>query len=220
MSDNKCPECGSEIEDYAKFCRNCGAEIKHESADEKRCPKCGSEIAENAKFCKNCGASFESETGLRCSHCGCELKSEAFCPDCGKPTGIKTCPSCRQQSVNEDYCPTCGYKLNKNIKTCASCGSTMDITAKVCAKCGARVVNKSPFISFVLSLIFPGIGQFYNGQNHKGILLAVGYIVSWILTLILIGAVLAIIIWIYGMYDAYVSAKALNRGEVLEDKLF
>lgn len=239
LANKICHDCGEEQDETFKYCKNCGAllssvnnhvisidedETKDDSRDVGVCPECGEKQEIFAKFCRNCGASLSSENNdeniMRCSNCGAELHNEAFCPDCGKATGIKICPNCRQQTVNEDFCSVCGYRINPNVKICSNCGSKMDVQAKVCAKCGAGVTHKSPFIAFVLSLIFPGLGQLYNNQNHKGVLLIVGYIVAWILCLILIGFILALLIWVYGMYDAVVSAKALNRGELLEDKLF
>lgn len=188
----------------------------------KTCSQCGSKQDPSARFCRNCGAPLSGSDSevIRCRWCGCELESEAYCPDCGKPTGITVCPNCRQKSVNEDYCSVCGYKINKNIKTCTNCGSKVDADAKICAYCGAGVANKSPVIALVLSLLFPGLGQFYNNQNRKAVILIAGYVVSVILCLILIGVIPAIVIWIYGMYDAFVSAKAINDGEILEDKIF
>ena len=239
MANKICPECGTEQEDVAKFCKNCGAsipdkeeinisEVKEDDTSSEgsiACPECGAPQSPEARFCRNCGATLSGETkndgsASRCAHCGCELHNEEFCPDCGNPTGIKICPQCRQKSINENYCPTCGYRLNANVKTCSSCGSQMDAKAQVCASCGARVSHKSPALSFILSLLFPGLGQLYNGQNTKAITLIIAYIVSWVLTLILIGAILALIIWVYGMYDAYTSAKAINNGETVEDKIF
>lgn len=188
----------------------------------KTCSQCGVEQDPSARFCRNCGAPLsepDSEV-IRCRWCGCELENEAYCPDCGKATGITVCPNCRQKSVNEDYCSVCGYKINKNIKTCTNCGSNVDAEAKVCANCGAGVANKSPVIALLLSMLFPGLGQLYNNQNRKAAILIAGYIASVILCLILIGVIPAIVIWIYGMYDAFVSAKAINNGEILEDKIF
>ena len=190
----------------------------------KTCPECGEKQSDEAKFCRNCGAALDNavknDGGIRCAHCGCELNTEQFCPDCGNPTGINICPQCRQKSVNENYCPTCGFKLNPNVRTCTSCGSQIDAGAQVCAACGARVPYKSPIIALVLSLLFPGLGQLYNGQTNKGITLIIAYVVFWILSLILIGIILAILIWLYGMYDAFTSANALNNGEILEDRIF
>ncbi|WP_407378968.1 zinc-ribbon domain-containing protein [Methanobrevibacter sp.] len=190
----------------------------------KICPECGAEQEIFAKFCKNCGSQLSDENKndnvMKCSYCGTELSDEAFCPDCGKSTGIKICPNCRQKTVNEDYCSVCGYKINKNIKICANCGNKIDARAKVCAHCGANVAGKNPVVALILSFIFPGLGQLYNNQNQKGLTLIIAYIVSWILALLLIGIVLAILVWIYGMYDAFVSAKAINNGELLEDRIF
>jgi TM2 domain-containing membrane protein YozV len=232
MTKKICPECGNEQDNLGNYCKNCGALLLDENessqnigSDAKVCPECGAEQINQAKFCKNCGASLENETRndndwLKCAHCGCELNAEQFCPDCGKPTGIKVCPKCMKKSVNENYCPTCGYRLNPNVKTCQSCGSAMDVNAQVCASCGAAVVQKNPILALVLSLLFPGLGQLYNGQNRKGITLIIAYVVFLILSLILIGIILAILIWLYGMYDAFTSAKALNNGETVEDRIF
>lgn len=227
MNEKTCPECGTRQDVIAKYCKNCGAPLSSEDDinDSKVCPKCGANQNDGAKFCRECGHPLDIEDKhddgtIKCKHCGCELTNEQYCPDCGKETGIKTCPKCRQKSVNENYCPTCGYRLNQNVKTCSHCGSQIDANAQVCASCGARVLHKSPIIALALSLIFPGLGQFYNTQNHKGITLFIAYIVSWILSLILIGFVLALLIWVYGMYDAYSSANAINSGEQLEDRIF
>nr|WP_294999106.1 zinc ribbon domain-containing protein [uncultured Methanobrevibacter sp.] len=59
----KCQNCGSEMEEGAKFCRNCGSEIAAETeTNVKYCRKCGFELPdENIKFCPSCGASTSSE---------------------------------------------------------------------------------------------------------------------------------------------------------------
>lgn len=58
----KCQNCDCEVDDGAKFCKNCGSEIVLEE-----------EIDETGtKFCSNCG--FEMP------------KATKFCPECGNPT--------------------------------------------------------------------------------------------------------------------------------------
>ena len=241
MANKICPQCGCEQDEEFKYCKNCGALLYTENnnsqsdmdehfhnRDMKICPECGTQQKSFAKFCRNCGASFLKENNndneinatTKCSHCGAELNMEEFCPDCGNPTGIKICPNCRQKTVNEDFCSFCGYRINPNIKKCHNCGSKIDAKAKVCAHCGAAVIHKSPLVALVLSMIFPGMGQIYNEQNHKGVMLIAGYVISGILCLIFIGVVFALLIWIYGMFDAFVSAKSINNGEPVEDKLF
>ncbi len=59
------------------------------------------------------------------------------------------------------------------------------------------------FFALVLSFFVIGLGQFYNGQALKGLLLFVGGIVLAVFTF----GVLAIPVWLYGMFDAYTVAK-------------
>uniref|UniRef100_A0A7C4Y4Q2 SPFH domain-containing protein n=1 Tax=candidate division WOR-3 bacterium TaxID=2052148 RepID=A0A7C4Y4Q2_UNCW3 len=47
----KCPKCGKDIPQDAKFCPECGEKL----TDKKFCPKCGKEIPQDAKFCPECG---------------------------------------------------------------------------------------------------------------------------------------------------------------------
>ncbi len=69
---------------------------------------------------------------------------------------------------------------------------------------------KNPAIAGILSFFFFGLGQIYNGENKKGILLFFGTYIGFA-ALILPG----IIIWMYGIYDAYKTAKKMNIGEIL-----
>jgi TM2 domain-containing membrane protein YozV len=59
------------------------------------------------------------------------------------------------------------------------------------------------FFAVVLSFFIIGLGQLYNGQAMKGVLLLFGAIVLGIIT----GGLLIIPIWLYGMFDAYTVAK-------------
>jgi TM2 domain-containing membrane protein YozV len=70
---------------------------------------------------------------------------------------------------------------------------------------------KDPAIAVVLSFLVCGLGQIYNGQYAKGFVLIVCYAVAWWLTIILIGFLIAPILWISGMVDAYQSAKRINE---------
>jgi hypothetical protein len=56
---------------------------------------------------------------------------------------------------------------------------------------------KNPGVAMLLSIVFPGGGQFYNGHVGKGILILCTF---WL-----------IIPWIYGIFDAYSSANRINR---------
>lgn len=45
----KCPRCGANLPNNAKFCAECGTKL------ENKCPKCGAVNLINAKFCPECG---------------------------------------------------------------------------------------------------------------------------------------------------------------------
>jgi len=77
--------------------------------------------------------------------------------------------------------------------------------------------QKSPGVAAVLSFVFTGLGQIYNGQIGKGIMfLIIGFICALTL-IILIGFILYPVFWIYNIYDAYTTAKNINAGIVKPD---
>ena len=72
--------------------------------------------------------------------------------------------------------------------------------------------EKSPIIALILSFIFTGLGQFYNGEASKGIVFVLVAILLWIMTILFIfPCIILIPFWIYGMYDAYTRAEQYNR---------
>lgn len=78
----KCPSCGTENKDGAKFCNNCGCKLE---VEKPRCPGCGTENAPGAKFCNNCGTPLNAGP-KKCSGCGAELApGTRFCSECGTP---------------------------------------------------------------------------------------------------------------------------------------
>jgi TM2 domain-containing membrane protein YozV len=79
------------------------------------------------------------------------------------------------------------------------------------------VERKSPGIAAVLSFLFTGLGQIYNGQIGKGIGFVVLGVVFLLTVLVLIGFILYPVFWIYNIYDAYSTAKKINAGIVKPD---
>ena len=109
--------------------------------------------------------------------------------------------------------------MTKETKFCSNCGEEIDIDAEICPKCGVRVKaptvgEKNPVLAAILSLLIVGLGQIYNGQIGKGIVLIICYVISIVLCTILIGIPLLVILWIYGIYDAYNTANKINAGEI------
>lgn len=70
---------------------------------------------------------------------------------------------------------------------------------------------KSPGVAAVLSVVWGGLGQIYNGQIGKGLGIMVFQIINVVLTVVLIGYLLFAIVWIWNIYDAYSTAEAINR---------
>jgi TM2 domain-containing membrane protein YozV len=97
---------------------------------------------------------------------------------------------------------------------CPHCGAQVDPQAEICPKCGVRIKQppvpaapKNLWLAVILSAIFPGLGQFYNGQTTKGVL----FLVLGIILIFLI-FILYLVFWIYNIYDAYSDAKKINAG--------
>lgn len=145
-----------------------------------------------------------------------------------------TCTNC-----GKAVCPGCSVELNGKL-LCKPCAGTL---AARPASWQASANRKEPALAMLLSLVgglacfmFIGLGQIYNGQVKKGILLIALNIVISVAVFILymgIGIVtlgvgficcLPILIvplctWFYAVYDAYMTADKINRGEPVKDWL-
>jgi len=69
--------------------------------------------------------------------------------------------------------------------------------------------KKNPLFAAGLSLLFPGLGQVYNGETGKGIL-----VLFSVLAGILVMLIPGVAFWIFGMYDAWTTARRMNAGVV------
>ncbi|MCK0472483.1 hypothetical protein [Halalkalibacter sp. APA_J-10(15)] len=70
---------------------------------------------------------------------------------------------------------------------------------------------KNPGLAAVLSALWCGLGQIYNGQIGKGIIFIIIQAINGLLMFVLIGFITAPLMWIWGMIDAYRVAERLNR---------
>lgn len=73
------------------------------------------------------------------------------------------------------------------------------------------VPPKSPGVAAVLSALWTGLGQIYNGQILKGVMFMVIQFINAALMIVLIGFITYPLFWIYGMVDAYRKAEEYNR---------
>jgi TM2 domain-containing membrane protein YozV len=77
------------------------------------------------------------------------------------------------------------------------------------------VERKSEGLAAVLSFLFVGLGQIYNGEIGKGIaFIVLGVVIVLLFVPILIGIPLYLIFWAYNIYDAYNTARGINAGQV------
>jgi len=146
---------------------------------------------------------------------------------------IGTCTGC-----GKAICPTCSMEVGGKLvcKPCAEKMATQCVTAQMASK-------KEPALALLLSLVgglvsglLIGLGQIYNGQVKKGIILCVSHAVAWAVIIIVyllvgfltlgLGFIVCIpifaapfLLWCYAMYDAYITADKINKGEPVKDWL-
>jgi TM2 domain-containing membrane protein YozV len=137
---------------------------------------------------------------------------------------------------NEDirmYCSGCGASVNDSQNFCPYCGRAAGTNYSAVATAtpasapapATEVVQttirttreviviespKSPGLAAVLSFFWAGLGQIYNGEIGKGVVLMILHAISWIMIMILVGLITTPILWIYGMIDAYKTAEMIN----------
>ncbi|MEL4304672.1 zinc-ribbon domain-containing protein [Methanococcoides sp. LMO-2] len=107
--------------------------------------------------------------------------------------------------------------MAKAMKFCSNCGAEIDENAVICPKCEvpddtqypASRSAKNPGLAAVLSVLFSGLGQVYNGELVKGIAILLGTVVGWFVFIMP-----GLIICAYGVYDAYTTSKKMNSAEI------
>ena len=60
------------------------------------------------------------------------------------------------------------------------------------------------------SFFVPGLGSIINGDVAKGIGIFIGYVVGFVLVIVLVGIVGVFGFWVWGMVDAYQGARRWN----------
>ena len=117
-------------------------------------------------------------TAVRCKHCQANLAAAA--PGTPQPQGISLQgPTITGGQPNQ---PTI---VIQNVQ--AQQGHQPAVYREI----------KNPTVALLLSLIFPGGGQFYNGEAGKGILVLLTF---WL-----------VIPYLWSLFDAYNSANRINR---------
>ena len=97
-------------------------------------------------------------------------------------------------------CPSCSCENDEASKFCVQCGKSLLPTVRGDSdKTKILATGKNPVIALVLSLLIPGVGQFYNGDVKKGAVMLGCFLVGIPLS----GGVVSFGVWIWSMIDAY-----------------
>ncbi len=115
------------------------------------------------------------------------------------------------------FCESCGAPLKDGDKFCEQCGAATPAVpvsmppppAKPIMPVEEPYQGKSPILALILSFFFSGLGQVYNGETLKGVAIFFGTLIGY-----MIFVIPGVIVWIFGMYDAYTTAKKMNEGTI------
>jgi len=110
------------------------------------------------------------------------------------------------------FCSECGKSLeNETSKFCDNCGARLDSSNLVVKKEPTPEIQeeKSSFIAILCSFFIPGLGQVYNGETEKGVIIFLATLFGAFIFIIP-----GVVVWVYGMYDAYTIAKKMNNKEI------
>jgi TM2 domain-containing membrane protein YozV len=84
------------------------------------------------------------------------------------------------------------------------------------APSGLQVFPKNAGIALLISFFIPGVGSMYAGKTNTGVIILVGYVISWVLTIVIIGFAGIFGFWVWGLIDAYQAAQSWNRARGIE----
>jgi len=76
---------------------------------------------------------------------------------------------------------------------------------------GLQPSAKNAGLAAVLSAVWSGLGQIYNGEIGKGVLFMIVQVVNFFLAFLIIGFFTGFAVWIWAMVDAYQTAERWNR---------
>jgi len=74
-----------------------------------------------------------------------------------------------------------------------------------------RPGQKSPTRAVLLSMLWPGVGNIYNGQVLFGLFLMGLFPISFLATILFYGFITTPLLWIFGLFSAYLGARIRNR---------
>ncbi|MGI0026612.1 MAG: hypothetical protein ACREAD_02075 [Nitrosopumilaceae archaeon] len=120
-----------------------------------------------------------------------------FCPVCGNPPPPP--PPQQQHTPPQQYPPAQPNVYNQNNYYQNNPPITVD--------------QKSEALAIVLSVLIAGVGQMYLGKIGRGVGILIGLIILAVIGIVTLGVgyILAIILFIWQIIDAYNLCKKYNR---------
>lgn len=168
-----CTKCGAQIREGEAKCASCGEVMAGKAMEAATSVGTSTAVSPATKACPYCGEQILLEA-LRCKHCQANLTSVPA----QMPGGI----SVQGPQVQGSSQPTI---VIQNVQTQQAPPGFVP----------GRY--KNPTVALLLSIIFPGGGQFYNGHAGKGLLVLCTF---WL-----------VIPYIWSWFDAYSCANRINR---------
>jgi len=116
-------------------------------------------------------------------------------------------------AVGATYCRACGGQLDHRAALCPRCGVTTEshAMAQSASMVNLAVNSKSSGVAILLSLFWPGAGQWYCGHIGRGFAFWGAAVVSFFLLFFLIGIVLLPLVVIWSAIDANKLVDDHNR---------
>ena len=145
-----------------------------------------------------------------CIQCGKELSGEEkYCPTCGH---VVVSASSEQKA----FCYSCGENVTRDTPTCPRCGTDLSgaFTSReqTVVYSTTPVREKDPMLGVIFSILIVGLGTIYAGYVERGLGLLIGCVVTAFLAVLFFPIAIAnVVIWIYGIYDAYEKCNEANR---------
>ncbi len=142
---------------------------------------------------------------IHCSHCNERLEEMCHnCPHCGitLPPGVLYALS---SALGVTPPPSPGFS-SSGLPTHMSPTLSALSTAAERQTPPAQHSALRPWLAATLSLIC-GLGQLYNGQLVKGVVLLICGIAAVVAWQFLLGKILAPLLWLYAISDAYLVAR-------------
>jgi RNA polymerase subunit RPABC4/transcription elongation factor Spt4/TM2 domain-containing membrane protein YozV len=150
------------------------------------CRACGERVARDAEICSNCGV------GAGTVDVGSET---VYCRDCGE-----------ELRAAAEICPECGVRQRPPPSTVGSVESDLE----------SFFYRNRGLVAAVASFLLPGLGQLLNREITKGLLVFGALVVASVAVVFGVGLLLVPLVYVYAVYDAYRTGRALERGNETE----